>query len=226
MQLTVFNGSPRGKSSNTAIVLDHFLRGFIDSGDNTYEIIYLNQVKKQEEFVRTFSGSSHVLLSFPLYTDAMPAMVKTFIESLTPLSGRGDNPRIGFIVHSGFPESIHSRYVARYLEKLAKRLGCSLFGIAIKGGSEGIQVMPPLMTRKLFKRLYKLGLDFGITGQFNRQIVTELSKPERYPLYSRLLIRVMALFGLTDSYWNGLLKKNSAHSNRFARPYDAPKINP
>jgi len=54
----------------------------------------------------------------------MPGIVKVFIESLEPLCSREGNPDVGFIVQSGFPEAIHSRYVEKYLEKPSLRLGC------------------------------------------------------------------------------------------------------
>ena len=119
MKLTVFNGSPRGRKSNTKVLLEQFLNGFATSSDNTYEVFYLNRVKEADWFVKAFKEAKHVVIAFPLYTDCMPAMVKTFIESLAPLRGRRTNPRIGFIIQSGFPEGIHSTYVERYCKKFA-----------------------------------------------------------------------------------------------------------
>ncbi len=219
MRLTVFNGSPRGKGSNTKILLEHFLLGFLETEGNTYELAYANRVKSQDEFVKMFREADHVLLAFPLYTDAMPAMVKTFIESLEALRGRQGNPTIGFIVQSGFPEAIHSRYVERYLEKLAARLGCRFTGTVVKGGVEGIQVMPSVMTRKLFRSFHELGKTFGETGQFDRQIVHRLAKRERLSWLGLLTAKVMAKVGLADSYWNGQLKQNGAYERRFDKSY-------
>ena len=126
MKLAVFNGSPRGKDSNTKVLLEHFINGFMKTDGNTYEVAYLIRVKDRGSFINLFQEAEQVLLAFPLYDDAMPAIVKTFIESLEPLCRREGNPDIGFIVQSGFPEAIHSRYVERYLAKLAARLGWGL----------------------------------------------------------------------------------------------------
>lgn len=222
MKLAVFNGSPRGKSSNTLILLEHFLKGFIETEGNSFDIAYLIRIKSQAEFLELFSEADSVLLAFPLYTDAMPSIVKTFIESLEPLCNRAGNPSIGFIVQCGFAETLHIRYIERYLRKLAGRLGCPMVGVAAKGGVEGIQVMPPLMTRKLFNNFYKLGQEFGQTGLFNETQVKKLGGRERYGPLSRLSIRILAKLGLTDSYWNSQLKKNNAYRKRYARPDTGP----
>jgi hypothetical protein len=215
VRLTVFNGSPRGKGSNTKVLLEHFTNGFMATDGNTYELAYLVRLKDRESFFNLFQEAEHVLLAFPLYDDAMPAVVKTFIESLEPLCGRQANPDIGFIVQSGFPEVTHSRYVERYLEKLAKRLGCRYKGTVIRGGVEGIRASPERMNRKLFKSFYELGKAFGETGEFDKQIVFELGQPERLTKFNFWIMRFLT----HKMYWDKVLKKNSAFEKRFAKPY-------
>ena len=215
MKLTVFNGSPRGNRSNTKILLEHFLAGFATTSGNTYELAYLVPAQEEDDLVRLFREAEQVLLAFPLYTDAMPALVKTFIESLKPLCGQQGNPDLGFIVQSGFPESTHSRYVERYLEKLAARLGCRDTGTIIKGGIEGIQSFPTGMNRSLFKSFFNLGTIFGATGRFDEKILRQLAKPEKL---SKVQFKIFKYAGETF-YWNKLLKKNSAFEKRFDQPY-------
>ena len=134
MKLTVFNGSPRGKNSNSRILLEHFLKGFMTTKGNTYELADLARVKESADCLKLFQEAEQVLLAFPLYTDAMPAIVKTFIESLEPLCDRTGNPDIGFIVQGGLPEVSHSRYVERYLKKLSLSLGCRYKCTETRGG--------------------------------------------------------------------------------------------
>ena len=220
MKLTVFNGSPRGKGGSTKILLEHLISGFMTTAGNTYELAYLNRVKDSDKFTKSFQEAEQVLLAFPLYTDAMPAMVKTFIESLEPLCGRADNPSIGFLVQSGFPEAIHSRYVERYLEKLASRLGCRYIGTIIKGGCEGIWKRPAKRTKKLFEAFSQLGQIYGETGRFDEQLINKLAQPERFPkLIVPLLKLLLIKSGLVNSYWNSMLKENNAFKKRFAKPY-------
>lgn len=215
MKLTVFNGSPRGNGSNTKILLEHFINGFMTTDGNTYEVAYLIRVKDRDNFIKLFREAEQVLLAFPLYTDCMPAIVKTFIESLEPLCGQEGNPDIGFIVQGGLPEAIHSRYVERYLEKLARRLGCKYKGTVIKGGVEGIRATPAWMNKKLFKSFYELGKSFGETGEFDKPIVGKLAQPERLTKFGFLAFKLSGKI----FYWDKMLKKNKAFEKRFAKPY-------
>lgn len=222
MRLTLFNGSPRGKKSNTKILLEHFTNGFTSDEENQFEIFYLFDTKAVNEHVEAFKNSDHVILAFPLYTDAMPGIVKNFIEALEPLCGRKENPSIGFIVQSGFPESIHSRYVEKYLIKLAQRLGCDYKGTVIKGGVEGIQVQPESWTKKLFQSFHQLGVEYAQTGRFSEEIIEKLAKTEKMSKAKLAAFKLMQKSGLTNFYWNSQLKKNNAYEKRFARPFEAP----
>jgi len=220
MKLTVFNGSPRGKDSNTRVILDNFLNGFMATDGNTYELAYLNHLKEREDFIEIFKEAEKVLLAFPLYTDAMPAIVKTFIESLEPLSGGEDNPNLGFIVQGGFPEALHARPLERYLEKLAKRLGCLYTGTVIKGGAEGIKSRPPWMTRRIFNSFYELGRSFSETGRFNEQIVLKLVKPEKLSRFRILFFNLLGERLSQLMMWDRKLKENNAFENRYDKPYE------
>lgn len=218
MKLTVFNGSPRGTGSNTKLILEHFLDGFSQSPGNEYEVFYLNHTKKHAELVDKFLKSEAVLFAFPLYTDCMPGLVKAFFELLAPLKGKKENPPIAFIVQYGFSEGIHGQYLKRYLEKLAKKLNSSLMGIAHRGGVEGIQMMPPMMTKKLFRLFYELGKGFGSTGQFDAGLVKTIARKERFSLSSKITAKVMQMLRVSNLYWDRMLKSNNTYEKRYDRP--------
>jgi len=220
MKLTVFIGSPRGKKSNTNFVLEYFIKGFEANPENTYELFYLNNLKQTEQYVSAFAGAETVLLAHPLYTDAMPGMVKGFIEALEPLCGRASNPDIGFIVQSGFGEAEHSRYVARYHKKLAARLGSSYLGTVIKPNCEPIQVYTKMLS-KFLEEFQQLGKSFGETGQFDQALVHQMAKPERISLPMRLFLQVIWKLqnNAGKSYWDEKLIKNDAYEKRSAQPY-------
>lgn len=219
MQLTVFNGSPRGLKSNTRILLAHFQRGFEETPGNSLLIYDLVHVKDQEVFRQAYAQAEVVLLAFPLYVDAMPGIVKTFIdESLQPLAARESNPPMLFLVQSGFPEGIHSTFVARYLRKLAERMHALCLGTVIKGGVEGIQAQPEKAVRPLMDSFYRLGHGFGQTGELDAELVEKLAQPMRFPKAVQGVLWVMAKLGLADAGWNIDLKRNGAYEKRYAQP--------
>ena len=121
-------------------MLEQVVKGFTANGQRTAETFHLVRQNALDSYRDAFASAEAVLLGFPLYTDAMPAIVKAFIEALSPLRGREDNPPVGFLVQSGFPEAVHSRHLERYLAKLAGRLGSSYLGTIVKGGGEGTRL--------------------------------------------------------------------------------------
>jgi multimeric flavodoxin WrbA len=219
LRLTLFNGSPRGKRGNTAIFLREFSQGF--GGES--EMHHLIQVKQMERHVQAFAEAECAWIGFPLYTDSMPGSVKHFIEALEPLVGRKGNPPVGFVVQSGFPEGLHSRYVERYLEKLAARLGSPYLGTVVKGNGEGVRIMPPEATRSLFEDLHALGAGLRRDGRLDPEILAHVAIPERFPAYLNPVFQIFLRLPIAHSYFDDMLKKNGMYEKRFARPFAADK---
>lgn len=219
MQLTIINGSPRGKNGNTKILLEKVVEGFLEKLQADVQLVFLNNPQERAIAHQQFSNSDLILLGFPLYTDAMPGLVKEFIESLAPYVGQQKNPKLGFLVQSGFPEAHHSRFVERYLEKLAHRLGAPYAGTIVKGGCEGVRMMPDQMNRKLFEGLHMLGTDLALEGRFDPEKLKSLAKPESYsPIYAQIL-KLVYKIPFTQFYWNSQLKQNDVYEDRFAKPF-------
>jgi hypothetical protein len=219
MRLLVLNGSPRGTRSNTDVVLTPFLAGFAQTPGNTHETLHLVRASERAHHVNAFAAAETVLVAFPLYVDAMPAPVKELVEALSPLCGRAANPRMLFLVQSGFPEACHSRPVERWAEKLARRLGSPYVGTIVKGGVEGIQAQPPWMTRRLRHRMLALGRAFGETGLLDPGMLAELARPERLGRAWRVACHVAAWSGVFDLWWNSQLRAHGALAERDAQPY-------
>ncbi len=215
VRLTLFNGSPRGKRGNTPIFLEQIAKGF---GGST-EMYQLIRLKETDQMVQAFAASECVLLGFPLYTDAMPGMVKHFIEALEPLAGRKNNPSLGFLVQSGFPEGLHSRYVERYLEKLARRLGSPYLGTVVRGSGEGVRVKPPDANQSLFEGLQALGAGLAQFGRFDPQILARITGLESYPAILGPFFKVFLRLQEGHSNFDEMMKKNGVFDQRFARPF-------
>jgi len=219
MKLTIFNGSPKALKSNTKIILDWFLKGYNEVSKDKPEIYYLAKSNQMKFLVEKFADSEIVILAFPLYHDSMPAVVKTFIEFLQPYKNKTTNPKLGFIVQSGFPEANHSRYVEKYLEKLCKRLHTEYLGTIIKGGVEGVQVRPDWINKSTYNLFYKLGLHFGLNNEFDIHLVSKLAKPEFLTKTRLILYRLLSRLGIANLYWDKQLKDNNAYEERFDKPY-------
>jgi hypothetical protein len=217
MRLMLCNGSSRGKRSNTAILLKHFADGFMATQGNSYELAYLVRLKEHPDFAEKLRQADAAIIAFPLYTDSMPAIVKDFIETLGAV--KGNMPALGFIIQSGYPETIHSRFVEKYCEKLAHRLSAKYLGTVIRGGIEGIQVKHPLLTQRIVMAFRSLGRHFGVTKEFHPIIKMKLAGRERMSTIGRIMFRIFRIIGISDLHWNKVLKKNGVYERRFDRPY-------
>lgn len=218
MKLAIFNGSPRKKNSNSDVLIRHFLYGYNRIKSDTIPVYYLAGNKQEEERIKAFLDSETIIIIFPLYTDCMPGIVKEFIENISEKE-LPHPKKIGFIVQSGFPESIHSVFVERYLEKLTKRLNCEYMGTIIKGGVEGIKMMPGWMTKKIIENFRELGSYMAENNCFSSDIQKRLREPYKMTPIRKLFFSFMQKTGLSNFYWNSNLKKNGAFEKRFDKPY-------
>lgn len=220
--LLLLNGSPRGERSNSMKMLSRVAAGWVHGGGATPEVLHIANRKQFERAVEAFAAAHVVLLGMPLYTDAMPALVKAYIEALAPrveaARGGETNPRLAFLVQSGFPEAAHSRLLERYLAKLAVRLGSPYAGTIVHGNGEALQQMPEQANRKLWARLEMLGEQLAHDGRFGADELKAVAGIERL---SPLLAAIAWLACKTplQFMWYGDLKKNGAWKRRFAAPY-------
>lgn len=213
-RLTVFNGSPRGQRGNTPIFLSEFAKGF----GGPIETHHLIRAKQVAEHIQAFADAECAWIGFPLYTDSMPGVVKHFIDALEPLVGRKNNPPVGFIIQSGFPEGLHSRYVECYLEKLAARLGGPYLGTIVKGNGEGVRLTPPEGNQRLFAALQSLGAGLAHEGRLDPETLSKIASPERFPAILNPVFQVITRLPFSHAYFDNMLKQNGAYERRFARP--------
>lgn len=216
MHLTVLNGSPRGRAGNTAVLLRVFLEGYSGVTGAAHRIEYLYDPGSLQRFRSLLHESGCLLLAFPLYVDAMPSMVKEFIESLEPLKGRLGNLKMAYMVHSGFPEPVHSRYLERYLVRLTERLGAEYAGTLVKGASEGLRNKKK-QDRSL-EIIRRVGKNFAETGEFESKYLKKLAPREKLPSSVVFLFMILEKLGILDRIWDKPLRENGAYERRFDRP--------
>ena len=221
--LLLLNGSPRGERSNSMKMLARVAEGWERGGGAPPEVLHLARRAQFQRAVEAFAGADTVLLGTPLYTDAMPALVKAYIEALAPrvaaARAGGTNPTLAFLVQSGFPEASHSRPLERYLEKLALRLGSPYAGTIVHGGGEALQMMPDQANKKLWARLHTLGEQLARDGHFGAAELKAVAGTERFSPFAVALASLACKIPAIQFYWNGMLKKNGAWEQRFPAPY-------
>jgi hypothetical protein len=204
-------------------MLSRIAEGWERGGGAAPEVLHLAQRAGFDRAVAAFGEADMVMLGMPLYTDAMPAIVKSCIEALAPrvniTAAGGGNPTLGFLVQSGFPEALHSRPLERYLEKLARRLGSPYAGTIVRGGGESLQAMPDRANKKLWEQLRILGEQLVRDGRFGEAELRAVAGTERFSTTIAALLSVAFKLPVTQFYWNGQLKKNGAWERRFAAPY-------
>ncbi|MGD0346597.1 MAG: NAD(P)H-dependent oxidoreductase [Terracidiphilus sp.] len=223
--LVLLNGSPRGERSSSMKMLKRVAEGWVRGGGAPPEVLHLVRRAQFERAVGAFAGADVVLLGMPLYTDAMPALVKAYIEALAPrveaARAGGANPTLAFLVQGGFPEALHSRPLERYLEKLASRLGSHYAGTIVRGGGEALQSMPEQANRKLWARLQALGEQLARDGRFGAAELKAVAGIEHFSRFGAFLASLACRIPVFQFYWNGMLKKNGVWEQRFAAPYGA-----
>lgn len=221
--LSLLNGSPRGERSNSMKMLARVAEGWERRGERSPEVLHLARKADFNRAVEAFAATDIVLLGFPLYTDSMPALVKAYIEALSPRVGvagsGGVNPTLAFLVQSGFPEALHSRPVERYLKKLARRLGSPYAGTIVRGGGESLQAMPDQANKKLWARLRTLGEQLARNGHFGEAELKAVAGIERFSGITVALLSLAVKLPITQFYWNSQLRKNGAWERHLTAPY-------
>ncbi|MBU1069143.1 NAD(P)H-dependent oxidoreductase [Myxococcota bacterium] len=220
MTRLLLNGSPRGKNSNSRLILSWLTQGMAKAGVAEPPVLDLARISDLESQRAAFLAADEVVLVFPLYTDSMPGLVKAFLEAVgTAEPAQLKGKRIAFVVQSGFPESIHSEAVARYLARVSSRLGWVHAGTLIKGGVEGIRVMPAWQVARTKAAFIRAGRELGRDGSFSDELRARLAGPRTFGPWQLRALRVVMRTGLLNFYWNSMLKKHNAHARRFDAPY-------
>lgn len=219
MSLTVFNGSPRGKASNSSAITGWFTEGY-GSVDSSH---YITHTNKRQDHLDAFLRADDIFFVFPLYVDGMPGQVKAFIEALIPHKEAVKGKSITFCIHSGFGEGIQNRALERYLNRFAEIFQLDNQGVIIAPGSEGFRLMPPQMTKKKHAAMAALGKAYKEKRPYERSLIEVLNPNETFGKGQLRLQKLMARLGLSNMYWNQNLKKHNAFDKRFDAPYkDGP----
>ena len=209
MKLAVVNGSPRGRKSNSNRII-----GWLTDGMEDVSKVYAADIKKQEESVDIIQNADTILFVFPLYTDAMPGLVKEFMERMYRKDFSGK--KAAFFIHSGFPEAVHLRMLEKYCVYFAKLCGMELLGVAVMGGSEGGLPSDKKANKdRRVKAMKIVGQNIRNQKKFDEGALKTLMRFEKFNKITLIILKILPL----DVFWNAVIKKNGAYEKRYDRPY-------
>jgi putative NADPH-quinone reductase len=212
MNCLIFNGSPRGKNSNS----NAMCKWLYKEGDL---VILLRADKMFDSFIKDVKTHQKLIFIYPLYVDSMPGIVKAFFETMSQHLDLVQGKDILFIVHSGFSEAIHSRVLERYHLILKDKLKLNKVYTIISPGSEGVRFMPKRFNQRRKDLLVKLTSSFRNDEELSRDLLDKCQGFEVMSKKRRRRFKFLSLLGLTNIYWNHQLKQNNAYQRRFDKPY-------
>lgn len=219
MQLLVINCSPRVKAnSNTAIIIDAFLKGYTESGSQA-EVYHLSEMGKWDEIRAAFERSDNILMAIPLFVECVPGIMLEFLDTVNPKPLVGGKPaaKLSFLLQGGFAEASQLRCGEAYLEKLPAYLGCEYGGTLIKGNMFITHMMPPEGYAKSVAPFTDMGRRFAEIGRFDKDEVSAFAAPEYLSGGYRLFFTLIS--PLQKAFFHFFFKKNGLQGSLKAKPY-------
>ncbi|MDC7221772.1 MAG: NAD(P)H-dependent oxidoreductase [Spirochaetales bacterium] len=208
MKLAVLNGSPRGDWSNSIR-----MARWVTKEAPVYN---LDRAVRHEEVLEGIRSAEAYLIVIPLYVDSMPAQVKAFLELMEKNRDDFSGKRICYIVHSGFPEAIHSYNLRDYLEYYSELMDMDYLGTLIMAGSESLQMAPDKFFRKKMP-FFKQVNDSLLKGEKLPEGINR--KMNRVEKHSPLGNMLYGLFPFKNWYWHHRAKQHGTKESLRARPY-------
>lgn len=215
MKLSIINGSPRKRTSNSTKILNWIISG-LDKTEYD-EIEYIAEVKKQDEILDKCKKSDSLLFCFPLYVDSMPAQQKLFFEKMEKYKMDFKGKTISFIIHSGFPEMIQSESLKEYLEMFSTDImEMNCLGVAIIGGSEALQMAPDQMFSRQINELQSVIRSIEDQTKFPLDINIKINKRDKLTGFQRFIFKINPL---KNFYWIYRASKHPFKVNLKDMPY-------
>jgi hypothetical protein len=218
-------GSPKGKASTSHVLGTALLKRLEAGGMETEEITILEGLRSPEardRLLKAMDSASLVIVSFPLYVDALPAPLVQVLElvaqSQKPAAAvhpsAGTRPKIASLVQCGFPETFQNRPALDIMRKFAAEAGYDWAG-GLAMGMGGAVARNPLdkatgMARNVVKALDLAAVALLAGNAIPEEAVTLMGKP----LMPKWIYLFAANFGMKSQ-----AKKHGVRKAMYAKPY-------
>lgn len=197
MALTIINGSPKGEKSHTRLTQESFIEGFMDVNKEVCKVAYLVGIQNKMPLFELYRRSEMVIFIFSLDWYAMPVLVRDFLEDIESIDAV--DKKLGFIVHSGFPASMHCQLLELHLHRYTSLLQAKYLGTVFVGSSKALSYTTEQLDKKFIQIFYRLGRRLAKYRVFDKSIV------QGFQLLNRLSLLHMNFLEQT-----ALLRKNKS----------------
>jgi multimeric flavodoxin WrbA len=205
MKITIVNGSPRGKKSNSQYYINELEK--LLPGNAIDHISALEKEILEPEKIPTLSNRDILVFCFPLYVDAIPSHLLAVLQNWETWFKKsdGERPVVYGLVNCGFFEGEQTQPALEILENWCERAGL-VWGTGLGiGGSEMLSHLASVPIGHGPKK--SLGKSFEI---FAETILQKRSGPVLFtkPNFPRFLYSLMgSLSWVAEAKKNGISKK-------------------
>ena len=132
MKITIINGSPRFKKSNSEILKNYLLNYIKDCEINEY---FSFSIKLDDNLKNDIYNSDALIFIFPLYVDSIPANLLDLLIRFEDENTINPKTKIYCIVNNGFFEGIQNHLAISQIRCWSKKVNAQWGqGIGVGGG--------------------------------------------------------------------------------------------
>ena len=132
MKITIINGSPRFKKSNSVILKNYLLNYIKENEINEY---FSFSIKLDDNIKTDIYNSDVLIFIFPLYVDSIPANLLDLLVRFEDENVINSKTRIYCIVNNGFFEGIQNHLAISQIRCWSKKVNAQWGqGIGVGGG--------------------------------------------------------------------------------------------
>jgi hypothetical protein len=220
-RIVLLVGSPKGKGG-TSQRLGEYILDRIPDEEAVKEIHHIGKtIRKEAKWAKVLAAvdeADTVILSFPLYWDALPSHTTRALE-LLEVHRRDKRPgreqQMVAICNNGFPEPWHNEVVLRICRRFADEAGFEWGGGLNVGGGAAVDGRPLEETGGMTKKLRE-SLD-DAAGPIGRgeSLTSEVEEGVAEQMYPSWIPGVLGGIG-----WRHTARKHGKWGSLRARPYE------